>query len=254
MAYAKDLTGRRFGRLVVVSRNYDKQEEVFAEKKVHKAFWNCICDCGNEVIVNSSNLCNRTNPTMSCGCLKNEVIHKQKNTKSNEWILRDDIAIGITYDGKEFIIDKEDYEIAKQYCWHITKSGYVVANSKNGSNRIIWLHRLLMNVKSNDIYVDHRDWDKSNNRKKNLRVATKSENNINIKRKSNNTSGYTGVTFNKRSHKYIARISRDGKRLFLGSFDNFEDAVKVRHSAEIALHGKWSGEINRKDYERIING
>lgn len=138
------------------------------------------------------------------------------------------------------------------YCWRITNKGYVVANSRNGSNKIIWLHRLIMNVNDENILVDHKDWDKSNNRKSNLRIATKSENNINIKRKINNTSGYTGVTLNKRSGKYVARISKNGKRIYIGIFDLFEDAVMARHKAELMIHNEWSGEINRKDLINII--
>ena len=40
-----DLTGQRFGRLVVINYN----EEVSKQKKC--SYWNCICDCGNETIV-----------------------------------------------------------------------------------------------------------------------------------------------------------------------------------------------------------
>ena len=67
MSYAKDLTGLRFGRLQVISRNYQKQKECFNKNGSNKAFWNCICDCGNKVIVSGSNLKNRTNPTKSYG-------------------------------------------------------------------------------------------------------------------------------------------------------------------------------------------
>ena len=81
MATAKDLTGMKFGRLTVLSRNYDKQKELYDKTKQYKAFWNCLCDCGNEVVVTSSNLQNKANPTLSCGCYFKEVCHKQKNTK-----------------------------------------------------------------------------------------------------------------------------------------------------------------------------
>jgi hypothetical protein len=53
-----DLTGNRFGRLVVQS---------FAGLKSRTALWNCLCDCGISVVVRSGNL--RRN-TRSCGCLR----------------------------------------------------------------------------------------------------------------------------------------------------------------------------------------
>lgn len=56
-----DLTGRRFGRLVVVSR---------AENKGQMSRWNCLCDCGNTTTVYSTNL--RRGYTQSCGCYRHE--------------------------------------------------------------------------------------------------------------------------------------------------------------------------------------
>ena len=56
-----DLTGRRFGRLVVVSR---------AENVGNMSRWNCLCDCGQETVVYSNNL--RRGYTQSCGCFRHE--------------------------------------------------------------------------------------------------------------------------------------------------------------------------------------
>lgn len=250
MSKCKDLVGNKYGRLTVISRNFEKQRELYNNKHINRAFWNCICECGNKVTVTSGNLKNRKNPTLSCGCLRNEVMHKQKNTKNIEWIFDEDIAIGIAIKGERFCIDKEDYPLVKDYCWRIDKYGYVVANRRDGSNKIIRLHDFIMMHNSKNTIVDHKNWDKTDNRKQNLRIATKSQNNINIKRKLNNTSGYTGVTYNKRTNRYIARISLNNKRIFLGSFKDINDAIEARHNAEIKLHGEWSGEINRKDYTK----
>lgn len=107
-----------------------------------------------------------------------------------------------------------------------------------------------MNV-SKDLLVDHKNWNKADNRKENLRIATKSQNNINIKRKINNTSGYPGVTKTKNG-RYISRISLNRRRYYLGTYKCFEDAVVARRNAEIKLHNDWSGENNKHDYEKII--
>lgn len=248
MRKPKDLVGKTYGRLTVISRNIDKQMEVYEKKHRNIVFWNCHCSCGKDIIVATGNLENKSNPTRSCGCLKEQSLHKQKNTKNIEWNFDNGFITGITLNGDKFYIDNEDYETVKDYCWRVNKHGYVVVNKRDGSNKIINLHRLVMGLNDEDILVDHKNWDKLDNRKSNLRIATKSQNNINIKRKSNNTSGYTGVHYNKKIGKYTARISKNGKRLFLGNFNTLEDAIKVRHKAEINLHGEWSGEINRKDY------
>lgn len=243
---AKDLTGMKFGRLKVISR----AENNLPNRKSQRAFWVCQCDCGNTKIVESSNLINKASPTRSCGCLKNEILHKQKNTKNIEWIEYNDFIKGVTNRGDTFLIDKDDYVKVKDYCWRKDKHGYIVANSKNGKNQTIKLHRIIMDVDSSKL-VDHKNWDKSDNRKCNLRIATKSQNNVNIKLKSNNSTGYQGVTLNKVTNHYVARISLNGKRIYLGTFQTFEEAVKARRKAEIILHREWSGENNKHDYEKF---
>lgn len=63
----KDLTGQRFGRLLVISLNYIDNG---------KAYWNCKCDCGNQLSVLRSSL--TSGNTKSCGCLHKELA-KNKN-------------------------------------------------------------------------------------------------------------------------------------------------------------------------------
>lgn len=58
-----DLTGQRFGRLVVTGR---------AENHRKRTHWNCICDCGNVVSIDGARL--RGDVTHSCGCIKKETI------------------------------------------------------------------------------------------------------------------------------------------------------------------------------------
>lgn len=54
---------------------------------------------------------------------------------------------------------------------------------------------------------------------------------------SRNTSGYTGVCFNKRRNRWYAEIKFQKKRYYLGCYKNFDDAVLVRKIAENRLHG-----------------
>lgn len=66
---AIDLTGQRFGRLVVVSRAEDKETKK-KEIKQHSKFWVCQCDCGNTIIVSTIHL--KDGHTKSCGCWHDE--------------------------------------------------------------------------------------------------------------------------------------------------------------------------------------
>ena len=110
MTKAKNLVGQKFGRLTVVSRNYEYQQKLYEEKGVYKAFWNCKCDCGNEVIIYGPLLLNGN--TKSCGCYAKEKQKIQKNTKNIHWDIKDEITIGTTRAGDKFIIDTNMYELA----------------------------------------------------------------------------------------------------------------------------------------------
>jgi len=249
MTKAKDLTGKKFGRLLVLSRNYERQNAILEEKKRHVAYWNCKCDCGNLTITASSNLLGGV--TRSCGCLAKERQRIQKNTKNIKWSKNGNVIIGTTRAGDQFTIDSDVFDLVKDYCWRKDAKGYIVANSKNGKNKTIKIHRLIMGVLENpEIIIDHKNWDKTNNQKANLRCCTKGQNNTNIKRKRNNTTGYTGVQ--KVGEKYQAKISLNGVRYYLGTFENKEDAIEARHKAETIMHGEWSGEYNRNDYKKAL--
>jgi len=84
--------------------------------------------------------------------------------------------------------------------------------------------------------VDHIDRNPLNNHPDNLRVANRSENARNKDRQSNNTSGIKGVTFCKRTEKWMAQIGHLKKTVFLGRFSDINEAKDARSSAEILLH------------------
>lgn len=81
------------------------------------------------------------------------------------------------------------------------------------------------------IDVDHIDHDTGNNKWENLRPTTRGENQRNLSIKKNNSSGVTGVHFSLNANKWVAFITNDYRRLHLGSFDTFEEAVSMRLTA-----------------------
>ena len=74
---AIDLTGQRFGRLVVVSRS-DRDG-----KKSHRVYWNCQCDCGCTSVTSSG--CLRNGHTKSCGCLRREMLNARIGSLNPYW-------------------------------------------------------------------------------------------------------------------------------------------------------------------------
>ena len=80
--------------------------------------------------------------------------------------------------------------------------------------------------------IDHIDHDTSNNRIENLRDVTHEENMKNKRKRKTNTSGVTGVVWNKNNAKWNAFICVSSRRKHLGLFESFEDAVAARKEAE----------------------
>lgn len=201
------------------------------------ARWLCKCTCGNNKHICTTGEDIRKGRTKSCGCLKTEnTIQRNQDGHVNHYDLTGDYGIGYTSKEEPFWFDLEDYELIKDYCWHYDKHGYVVANT-SGRGGTIRLHRMVMNAPV-DIDVDHivhphGDEHKVDNRKSNLRLATKSQNQMNRGLAINNTSGVVGVHFSKRDQKWIAYIKINGKRKHLGSFEDKEDAISARRKAEV---------------------
>jgi hypothetical protein len=88
--------------------------------------------------------------------------------------------------------------------------------------------------------LDHINGDGCDNRIVNLRLATASENMRNRRRRSDNTSGFKGVSWSKRSGRWIAHIGINRKIIHLGLFDTKEAAAAAYAEAAARLHGKFA--------------
>jgi len=91
--------------------------------------------------------------------------------------------------------------------------------------------------------IDHINHITGDNRLCNLREATYSINNKNTSKRVDNTSGQVGVCWNKKLCKWSAGIMVDKKRIHLGTFAEYHEAVNVRKNAEVLYgfhenHGK----------------
>lgn len=221
-----DLTGQKFGRLTVISKAENPSE---AHIK-----WLCKCECGNFITTRGTSL--RSGITKSCGCLVSDKVRElnKANRKYNTYDLSGNYGIGYASNTNEpFYFDLEDYDTIKDYCWYSNSDGYLCSRE---NNKEINMHRFIMNENNPDIEVDHFNRDRKDNRKKNLRSLTREHNNWNKGLQTNNESGVTGVRFNKKAQKWVAYIMRK----HLGTFNNFEDAVKARERAERKYFGEYS--------------
>lgn len=227
-----DLTGMKFGRLTVIERG----EDYIELSGVHRPQWKCKCECNPEKIIEVAGKSLKTGNTQSCGCMRKETIHK-KFKKYNDYEIQEDYVIMYTTKGEPFYVDLEDFWKVKDICWRKDKDGYLIGCLDN--KRPIRLHRYIMDCPDN-LVVDHINHDITDNRKNNLRVVTVSQNQMNRRKTNRNTSGIVGVCWNKEYNKWISKITVGSQKIHLGSFDNFDDAVKARKDAEEKYFGEFS--------------
>lgn len=97
--------------------------------------------------------------------------------------------------------------------------------------KLIEMHRFIVKAKKGEI-VDHINGNTLDNRRKNLRVVTNSENIRKGKIRTNNRSGITGVSFDKERKRWLAEIKIMYKHIHLGRFKTKKEAIKARKEAE----------------------
>ena len=152
------------------------------------------------------------------------------------------------------IVDPDDFERLNRFAWSAYRAEHTwyAARHKvlkhDGSNRgTVWMHREIANAPAN-LLVDHRNNKGLDDRKANLRIATKSQNACNCGKKSGRySSQFKGIT--KSDNRWYPRIWANGKRISLGSFKSEVDAARAYDRAAIKYHGEFARlNFPREDY------
>jgi hypothetical protein len=148
-----------------------------------------------------------------------------------------------------FDYDKETGDLIWKMSRGTAKKGDVVGGD-NGrgylrasiNSKLYSIHRLvfLMHKGYLPVVLDHIDGNTRNNRIENLRPASKSQNQHNRKIGKNNTSGFKGVYYHKKTAKFRARIGHLNKTIFLGAYNTPEEADVAVRAAREELHGSFA--------------
>lgn len=141
--------------------------------------------------------------------------------------------------GKVALVDDKDYKWLNKWKWSALKhyyTYYAIRSSPtiNGKRTLITMHREILGLEPGDGKItDHINRAGLDNQRDNLRVVNNSINSRNSRIQKNNTSGCAGVSWEKRNKKWRVKIEANGKRIFLGYFDNLDDAVMARRQGEL---------------------
>lgn len=142
------------------------------------------------------------------------------------------------------LIEGADQDLAS-LLWHVSTHGYARRNGGPPDYKNVFMHRLILErmlgrqlVKGE--CVDHINVDKRDNRRSNLRLATKSQNQRNQGLSKKNTSGFKGVAFDKARGKWRAAIKYGAAHKFLGRFDTPELAYEAYCKAALQFYGEFA--------------
>jgi hypothetical protein len=129
--------------------------------------------------------------------------------------------------GKTALVDDEDFGWLSQYKWYFDRYAWRYEKNVDGSRRRVAMHREVLGLSFGDgVEVDHRDRNKLNNQKGNLRKGRRKDNNGN-RNGVDGTSKFKGVSFRKDTGKWRAYGTEKDKYVSLGSFTSEEEAARV---------------------------
>lgn len=209
-----DLTGYRYGKLLCVQPTDMRDSN-------RSVMWQCLCDCGSTCIVSAGNL--RSGYVKSCGCLHQTDILK-------DFIGKRFGSLTVT----EYAEKKNGMHYWKCLCdcGNETVVGQTLLQSDKtkscGCRRVITMQENLKLVDGTSAAL------------------------LKKKRMKNNTSGYTGVSLNKKTGLWIAKITFRKHTYYLGSYPKIEDAIKARQHGE-EMHDDFLEWYHREYLASIAN-
>ena len=131
--------------------------------------------------------------------------------------------------GKYALVDNKDYESLNKFKWCFAANyyGYGGYAVRRADGKVVRMHRIIIDAKKKE-EVDHINRNKLDNRRRNLRIVSHSENMYNISLYKNNTSGFRGICWDKRFNKWMVRMGNK----FCGYSKTLKGAILIRRESE----------------------
>jgi hypothetical protein len=131
---------------------------------------------------------------------------------------------------------EEDFEMLNAYKWNVNRqrSGYESVRASIGKGKTVYAHRLVSNsIRGDGTLIDHKNGDTLNVTRENLEQSDRVKNSQNQGSRINTSSKSVGVSYNNRDKRWKAQVTVDGKKIYIGCFEEEKDAVKARDDAVI---------------------
>ncbi|QMV33173.1 hypothetical protein 23F_00011 [Ralstonia phage Gerry] len=147
-----------------------------------------------------------------------------------------------TKKGEVILVDDEDFDWLNQWRWWLCNKGYARRSYKGEDGKLvtIQMHRLIAGVTDPSIQVDHKNGNRLDNSRENLRRCIIAENVRNRKMHAGKSTGFKGVYAHRSGGNFHARITFDGRARYLGTFETPELAHEFYCLAADMLHGEFA--------------
>lgn len=150
-------------------------------------------------------------------------------------------------DGTLALVDSEDYARLVRHQWRRDRDDYAARTvhfrGEDGLDRTrcVFMHREVVGAPTGEttVLVDHKNGNTLDNRRKNLRFCSVSQNQQNRHHRSG-VSAYKGVCWHSRCRKWQAQIKLSGRNRYLGLFENEVDAAKAYDTAAREMFGEFA--------------
>lgn len=149
------------------------------------------------------------------------------------------------------LVDDDDYDVLKDYQWHVVPSRKTFYASRTGIKRFgekatVNMHRQILRLEDKNIQADHIDGNGLNNQKYNLRVCNHRQNQHNSLKRDGCSSKYKGVSWNKNANKWKVSFGPSENRSCIGYYDSEVEAALVYNCVASFAYGEYAklNEIN----------
>jgi hypothetical protein len=154
------------------------------------------------------------------------------------------IEVNLYKPGEWVRIDPEDQAFLEERNWRYDKDGYVVSGKRvNGKYKLLRFHREVLKYHGYDVpdsyKVDHIDGVRNHNNKENLRICSHTQNSAN-RRSTRGGSQYKGVSWDKRRGGWQARVTVEGRSIYIGTFPSEREAAYYYNQAASQIHGEYA--------------